>query len=363
MAARRKEAATKFLCPHCHGKLAFDITPETAGKSARCPKCQTKFTLPQMPAEAAPPPPRPAPPPPPPGPAAPPPAPPMPAAAPPPPPQSAPPPPPPPPGPPPQAFAQAPPPAPAAAPPPPPAPGAWAPPPPGRYSAQRVGGGDGPFRLMGAGGFAAALLCFFLPFFHITCSMPGVGRQTVTSLTGLTLVTGGKAKILGDMGDMMGGMTKGVGDLFGGAPAPSVRTRPSDMEKDVKAEPLAIMAAVAAVLGLALSFVPRKPGALIGIIAAAAAIALLMALMFKLDSDLKGEVAKDTRGGAAAMPAPSRGMPGMEDVLGDPLGRSMGGGVELKAAVGFILANLCLAAAAALHVVALVKAGKRRAPA
>ncbi len=218
--------------------------------------------------------------------------------------------------------------------------------------------------MLGAGGFAAALLCFLLPFFHITCSSPmpvpgASSRVTLMSITGLTLVTGGKAKLSSDMGDMMGGMTKGMGDLFGGAPAPTVRGRPSDMEKDVKAEPLAIIAAVAAVLGLALSFVPRKPGALIGIIAAGAAIVLLLVLMFKLDGDLKAEVARDNMGGgAAARPSPSRGMPGMEDALGDAFGRSVGGGVELKAAFGFILANLCLAAAAALHVVALVKAGR-----
>ncbi|HUT32851.1 MAG TPA: hypothetical protein VNE39_05185 [Planctomycetota bacterium] len=211
---------------------------------------------------------------------------------------------------------------------------------------------------LAAGGFAAALLCFLLPFFHISCM-----GQNVMTVSGLALITGGKAQMSKEMDGMMGGMTKGLGGMMG-EDAPPMKGGPAEMDTKVEVEPLAIAAAAAVVLGLALSFLPRKAGAVAGMAASVAAIVLLVVLMYKLDGDLKRDMAKEKGGAAATQPSPTPGMPaemkGMEEMMAGGLEKSMGGMVELKAAFGFMLAVGLLAVAAALHLFALIQMGKAR---
>jgi len=337
-----------IACPNCGAHLRVDPTPQMAGKQARCPQCQGLFLLPEIAAEAPPPPP-----PPPPAPPVPPPmmAPQMPAPA--PPPQWA------------AAAPAGPPPMmgpemPAAAPPAtqsPPAPampsGFAAPPPFVAPPSARPGRAESPLKKIAAGAFAAGLLCFLMPFFNISCM-----GTTVMTVSGLALVTGGKAQPSGEIDALMKqGGPMGEGPKAGAPGGPGDKVDP---------EALAIIAVLAVADGLALSFLRGKAGATAGMACAANAVFLLLGLMFKLDSDFKRGMPKQM-GPAAAMPTGgTKGMPdgleGMGRMMGEPLGRSMEQGVQLSAAAGFILANLCLAAAGVLHLVAIMLMGKAPAP-
>lgn len=177
------------------------------------------------------------------------------------------------------------------------------------------------------------------------------------TVSGIALVTGGKAQLSGEIQSMA---------KQGAAMAASPISRGlSEAESKVDVEALAVMAAAATALGLLLSFVPRKAGVVGGMGAGAAAILLLVALMFKLDGDLKRDITKQK--GATAQAVPSvKGMPtgfeGMEEAMKASVEKSLEGMIELKAAVGFWLAVLCLAAAGVLHLVAMVQMSRLPAP-
>ncbi len=105
--------------------------------------------------------------------------------------------------------------------------------------------------------FGVIIFCFLLPFVNITC-----GGQTVMSLTGFQLITGGEL-------DQENMQNQQVGS------------------QSIEAQPLAHLALLAAVLALAISFI--RPFVCI-IISALGGIFLLL-LKFSLDGDasLKGE--------------------------------------------------------------------------
>jgi len=291
----------KIACPHC--QVALNITPEMLGRKARCPKCQQAFMLPASEQPAAPPP-----------------APESPAAAPPPPPQA-----------------------------PPPQVPAAAMDRSDQRRARAAAAAEGPLKKLAAGGFVAALLCFFLPFFHISCA-----GTKIMSITGLALVTGGKAQL----SDELTSMVKEAGKAAG-APA---QPMPTESDQNVDAELLAILAAVAAALGLVFSFGAGKSGSAWGIAAAAGAIVLLLALKVKLDGDLKRDMKEQQATAAQAQPGIKAGEQDVPAELEEAVGQQMMGMIKLEMASGFVLALVLLAAAGALHVTAVVRMGRASPP-
>ncbi len=185
-----------------------------------------------------------------------------------------------------------------------------------------------------AGAFGVTLLCFLLPFFHISCA----GTRVLT-VRGLTLVVGGKAQMGSDLKELAN-----LGERGAGAQAKGDEDAPR-----VDPEALAVLAALAVVAGLVLCLVKGKVGATGGLAAAICAVVLLFALMVKVDSDVKRDAKKQ---GAGAGPAAARGQP-MPPGLEDAMDRKFGEMVKVEAANGFILAVGLLVVAGALSGVAL----------
>jgi len=185
-----------------------------------------------------------------------------------------------------------------------------------------------------AGAFGVTLLCFLLPFFHISCA----GTRLLT-VSGLTLVAGGKAQ--------MGSDLKKLASL--GERAPGAQAKGDEDAPKVDPEALAILAALAVVTGLVLCLVKGKAGATGGIATAICAVVLLFALMLKIDSDVKRDAKKQS---ARAGPAAARGQP-VPPGLEDAMDRKFGEIIKVEAASGFILAVALLVVAGALSGVAL----------
>jgi hypothetical protein len=313
----------EITCPKCQAKLQARVTPQTAGQTVRCPKCYTEFPLPLVAAAA---------------PAAPPPvltpasgakpavakpavA--KPAGAKP-------------------AGAK-----PAGALPPRPQPTPLLPGPRPSAAPAPAAGSAGSTQKLAAGAFAAALLCFLLPFFHISC----MGNKIVT-IKGITLVTGGKAEIASDMNSMMKGATE--------MPGVEMKAGPSGGEKDIPSEPLALGAAIACAAGLALSLLKGKPGALAGTLAAVGGIVLLLVLLSKVNADVQKDASKEKGGGPVAT---AKADDPMAAAMGKSLEQSMEGMIKVEAAMGFMLTVILLAIAAALDIVAVVQLKKAAASA
>lgn len=110
-----------------------------------------------------------------------------------------------------------------------------------------------------AGAFALALLCFFLPFVHVSCH-----GEKLASFTGLQLVTGTTI----EQKDIWSGETK---------------------KEEIGAEPLAIFVVVAGVAGILLAMVKGKTGSLAGIVAGSVGFILLLVLKAKIDNQILKE--------------------------------------------------------------------------
>lgn len=270
-------------CPQCQAQLK--VADEAAGRPFRCPKCQNVF---KAPAGVE--------------------APPVPSSE--------------------RAGA---PPAPEA-PPPPPRPG---PPPAPRFAARRArrAAREGPMKKLAAGAFGVTLLCFLLPFFHISCA----GTRVLT-VSGLTLVAGGEARMGSDLKEMasLGEETPGA-QVKGGKDAPRVDP-----------EALAILAAIAVAAGVVFCLLKGKAGATGGIAAAACAVALLFALMWKLDSDIKREAQEGTTQTKTAARPRSDATVTMSPGLERAMEQGFQGMVKIEAASGFIIAVGLLVVAGAL---------------
>ena len=129
--------------------------------------------------------------------------------------------------------------------------------------------------------FLIALICFFLPFFAVTC-----GGQKLTEVTGLQLVTGdAEDQITEDLQDFIGGGggIPGLEDFPIPGPTPSVPI--GDVPGDLGEGPdlgtpmiWAIAAAAVALLGIFLSLVSGKTGGVLALILGAAGTALLFVL-------------------------------------------------------------------------------------
>jgi hypothetical protein len=103
--------------------------------------------------------------------------------------------------------------------------------------------------------FVLALICFFLPFVTFSCQ-----GQKVTSLSGIQLVTG---------------TTIQQPQMFG----------PSQSQK-MDPQPLALLAFVCGVLGLALSFAKGRARTVAPAVAGGIAAILLLAMKSSIDSDV-----------------------------------------------------------------------------
>ncbi|MGH2710655.1 MAG: hypothetical protein ACRDH9_05560 [Actinomycetota bacterium] len=135
--------------------------------------------------------------------------------------------------------------------------------------------------------FLIALICFFLPFFAVTC-----GTQKVTEVTGLELVTGqAEDQISEDLQSLAGGESgiPGLGDIPipGATPSiPAVAPVGGDSGEgpDLGTVQIwAIVAAAVALLGIFLALMAGRAGALMALVlgAAGAVLMFLLASAFK----------------------------------------------------------------------------------
>ncbi len=111
-----------------------------------------------------------------------------------------------------------------------------------------------------AGIFVVAALSFLLPFVAASCN-----GQKVIQLTGLELVTGTRVQ------------------------APSSYGYGYTTHRDVAPEPLAVLAIVVTLAGIALGFVKGGPGSILSAISGAVAFISLLLLQSKLNSDAARE--------------------------------------------------------------------------
>jgi hypothetical protein len=125
--------------------------------------------------------------------------------------------------------------------------------------------------------FGLVLLCFFLPFVHVSCS-----GERVTSFSGIQLVTGTDVSDA----DLTKKMRRELG-VGAGIELPPELRNPSDQKVDP--EPWAITAFAAAIVGLAISFVKDKRGWMGGAIASAVGVVALLLLKMKMDNDVARE--------------------------------------------------------------------------
>jgi len=154
--------------------------------------------------------------------------------------------------------------------------------------------------------FGLALVCFFLPFVHVSCS----GEQ-VTTFSGIQLVLGtqvSEAEIKRAMANNAGVDLSADLEL-----PPEWRNLPPPK---VDPEFWAITAFAAAIVGLALSFIKNRKGWIGGVIVGVLGTAALLLL--------KGKI-------------------------GDDIAREGRGLLEVRYAIGYGLAMIALAGAAALH--------------
>ena len=141
--------------------------------------------------------------------------------------------------------------------------------------------------------FLLALLCFFLPFFAVTCGAGGLsglgggggGNQELTTIKGVDLLTGDAEEELADKDEFE---LPDLGPLGGPTPLPGVS--PAAGESDAvdlgMSQIWAIAAAVIALLGIFLALIAGRAG---GIMALTLGVAGLV-LMFLLSTSVKGAV-------------------------------------------------------------------------
>lgn len=104
--------------------------------------------------------------------------------------------------------------------------------------------------------YVVIIFCFLLPFFNLSCS-----GQKVMNLTGFQIVTGTEY----EQQNMFGGVGKTT---------------------KIKAEPLAILALLVAVVGLVIGFVKVKSRILLSVILSISGAVFLFLLKNKLDNDI-----------------------------------------------------------------------------
>ncbi len=108
--------------------------------------------------------------------------------------------------------------------------------------------------------YGVIILLFFLPFVNLSCS-----GQTIMSLSGFQLITGSEYK---------------ADSMFGQSTEGEVKEN-----KEIESQPLALLALLAAVIALAVSFVKKRITAILNIVISICGGIFLLLLKFNLDSD------------------------------------------------------------------------------
>lgn len=111
--------------------------------------------------------------------------------------------------------------------------------------------------------FGLIIICFFLPFVNLSCS-----GQTIMSLSGFQLMTGADMK---PNNNMFGGMEFSDQNV--------------SKEEKIDPQPMAILAFIAAIAGLALSFLKKKSTAITAAIFSGLGFVFLILLKISMDSD------------------------------------------------------------------------------
>lgn len=115
--------------------------------------------------------------------------------------------------------------------------------------------------------YGLIILLFFLPFVNLSCS-----GQTIMSLTGFQLITGAEYSSQNMFGQNMSGQMNGA----------EVKDN-----KEIKAQPFALFAFLAALVGLALSFIKKKSIAMINLVVSVLGAVFLLILKFNIDGDVE----------------------------------------------------------------------------
>jgi hypothetical protein len=180
--------------------------------------------------------------------------------------------------------------------------------------------------------FLLALLCFFLPFFAITCAggggIPGLGGggggvDELTTVTGVDLITGGAEDELGDPDEF------GEDLLPVGGPTPITEVSPGGGGSDPvdlgMSQIWAIAAAVIALLGIFLALLAGRAGAVAALVLGVVGAILL----FLLSSSVKS-------------------------AIGDSVGQEAEAFIEVKGKIGYMLALVGFGIAALTGLVRLL---------
>ena len=180
--------------------------------------------------------------------------------------------------------------------------------------------------------FLLALLCFFLPFFAITCAgggIPGLGGggagggQELTTVTGVDLITGGAEDDLADTDEFQ----PDLGPLGGPTPLPGVSPAAGESDPvDLGLSQIwAIAAALIALLGIFLALLAGRAGAILALVLGVVGAILL----FLLASSVKSSI-------------------------GDSVGREAEAFIQVKSKIGYMLALAGFALAAITGLVRLL---------
>ena len=110
--------------------------------------------------------------------------------------------------------------------------------------------------------YGVIILLFFLPFVNLSCS-----GQKIMSLSGFQLITGSEYK---------------ADSMFGETTEGEVKEN-----KEIESQPLALIALLAAVIALAVSFIKKRITAIINIVISICGGIFLLLLKFNLDSDVE----------------------------------------------------------------------------
>lgn len=108
--------------------------------------------------------------------------------------------------------------------------------------------------------YGIIILLFFLPFVNLSCS-----GQTIMSLSGFQLITGSEYK---------------ADSMFGETNEGEVKEN-----KEIKSQPLALFALLAAVIAFGISFFKKRFIALVNIVVSVLGVVFLLLLKFSLESD------------------------------------------------------------------------------
>ena len=149
--------------------------------------------------------------------------------------------------------------------------------------------------------FLLALLCFFLPFFAVTCAggagIPGLGGggggggQELTTVTGVDLITGGAEEDLGDTSEF----EPDLGPLGGPTPLPGISPAAGESDPvDLGLSQIwAIAAALIALLGIFLALLAGRAGAMMALVLGVVGTILMFLLASSVKSSIGDSVGQE----------------------------------------------------------------------